>query len=137
MLGMDMQELLSPPTTIQTKPGLHLLGEWYGCNFSSVALKNAEALRVLCLLMIKNSGLKSVGDVFHQFAPQGVSGMVLLGESHLAIHTCPEAALVMADVYASNFREENSANALKLYNSLKSYFQPARENFSRLPKGPR
>ena len=80
--------------------------------------------------------LKSVGDVFHQFAPQGVSGMVLLGESHLAIHTCPEAAVVMADVYASNFREENSANALKLYNSLKSYFQPARENFSRLPKGP-
>ena len=135
---MDMYELLSPPTTIQSEHGLHLLGEWYGCNSSSVALKNAEALRVLCLLFIKNSGLKNVGDIFHQFSPHGVSGAVLLGESnlgesHLAIHTRPGEAMVMAEVYVSNFREGNSANALKLYTSLKSYFQPARENFSRLP----
>ena len=45
-----------------------------------------------------------VGDSFHQFEPQGVTGTVLLAESHLAIHTWPEQGFVTIDVYVCNLQ---------------------------------
>lgn len=120
----------SPP-----RQGIHLLGEWYGCNFSASALNEAETLRMVCLFVTNNSGLQIVGDVFHQFKPQGITGTVLLAESHLAIHTRPEENFATLDVYICNYQDDNTQKALKLYTILKTYFQPARENFLKLPRG--
>ena len=77
----------------QVGQGTHLIGEWYGCDFSKEEAIDAVALRTLCLSLTKDAGLDVVGDVFHQFEPQGVTGTVLLAESHLAIHTWPEGTL--------------------------------------------
>ena len=73
--------------------GIHLLGEWYGCPADTPEFTRADALRALCLDAARDAGLTIVGDRFHQFEPQGVTGTVLLAESHLAIHTWPEARL--------------------------------------------
>ena len=115
--------------------GTHLLGEWYGCDFSAVAKNGAESLRATCLDATRASGLEIVGDVFHQFKPQGVTGTVLLAESHLAIHTWPEAGFVTVDVYVCNYREDNTHKALALYAALIAHFQPAQENFAKVLRG--
>ena len=67
--------------------GIHLLGEWYDCPADTPEFTQASALRTLCIDAARDSGLTVVGDSFHQFEPQGVTGTVLLAESHIAIHT--------------------------------------------------
>lgn len=115
--------------------GTHLLGEWYGCDFSTPTLNDLDTLRSICLFVTSDSGLEVVGDVFHKFQPQGVTGTVLLAESHLAIHTWPESMFTTLDVYVCNIREDNTSKAIKLYNTLKEYFHPQGENFSRVQRG--
>jgi S-adenosylmethionine decarboxylase len=44
-------------------------------------------------------GATVVGDTFHKFAPQGVSGSVVIAESHLSVHTWPETGYVSVDIY--------------------------------------
>src|SRR5436305_1565810 len=68
--------------------GIHLLGEWFACP-ASLPLHDADALRSLCTDATRDAGLDAVGERFHQFEPHGVTGVVLLAESHLAIHTWP------------------------------------------------
>ena len=115
--------------------GTHLLCEWYGCDFSTPALNRANTLRTLCLDATARSGLNIVGDVFHQFEPQGITGTVLLAESHLAIHTWPEEKFVTVDVYVCNYMTDNTQKALKLYEALKAHFRPVKENFLQAPRG--
>src|SRR5262249_5342259 len=83
--------------------GIHLLGEWYGCPADTAEFTRAEALRAVCVAAVEAAGLTIVGDRFFQFQPQGVTGTVLLAESHLAIHTWPEAGFVTVDVYVCNY----------------------------------
>ena len=115
--------------------GIHLLGEWFGCTAESPAMVQSEALRSLCLAATQDAGLTAVGDKFHQFVPQGVTGMVLLAESHLAIHTWPETGFVSVDVYVCNFSADNSAKALHLFEALRCTFRPARVHEQTIQRG--
>lgn len=124
-----------PQYPAQAAQGTHLLCEWYGCDFSTPALNQAESLRLLCINATLKSGLTVVGDVFHQFQPQGVTGTVLLAESHLAIHTWPEENFVTVDVYVCNYMEDNTRKALDLYATLKAHFKPLQESFVQAPRG--
>ncbi|MDI6815488.1 MAG: adenosylmethionine decarboxylase, partial [Dehalococcoidales bacterium] len=45
------------------------------------------------------AGARVLGESFHWFHPQGVSGMVIIAESHLFIHTWPEYGYVAADIF--------------------------------------
>ncbi len=45
------------------------------------------------------AGATIVNASFHQFGPQGVSGVLVLAESHLSVHTWPEHAYASADIY--------------------------------------
>src|SRR4051812_49972087 len=88
---------------LQTMLGLHLLADLHDCT-GAVALDDLDALRALCLGAVADAGLRSVGHLFHPFVgddgvAQGVTGVVLLVESHLAVHTWPELGSVTADVY--------------------------------------
>lgn len=118
-----------------TANGTHLLAEWYDCDFSLAGLTDAASLRETCLVATRHSGLHAVGDVFHQFEPQGVTGTVLLAESHLAIHTWPESGFVTLDVYVCNYMQDNTRKAFNLYSALKDHFKPRRENFSEVRRG--
>ena len=91
--------------------GIHLLGEWYGCPADTPAFTRADVLRDVCVGAARNAGLTVVGDRFFQFEPQGVTGTVLLAESHIAIHTWPEAGFVTVDVYVCNYTTDNTDKA--------------------------
>ena len=113
----------------------HLLCEWIGCDFSTPSVNQASSLRLLCMNAATASGLNILGEVFHQFQPQGVTGTVLLAESHLAIHTWPEEGFVTVDLYVCNYKADNTQKALNLYAKLKAHFKPAQESFLQAPRG--
>lgn len=115
--------------------GIHLLGEWYGCPADTPQMLDAEALRSACLDAVQDSGLTSVGDRFHQFKPQGVTGAVILAESHLAIHTWPEMGSVTLDVYVCNYTTDNTAKARSLFRALQVRLRPACSHFQAIRRG--
>jgi S-adenosylmethionine decarboxylase proenzyme len=95
--------------------GLHLIADLRDCR-GDAPLDDGDALRALCLDAIARAGLRAVGSLFHPFIgddghAQGVTGVVLLVESHLAVHTWPELRGVTADVYVCNVGADNSARA--------------------------
>jgi S-adenosylmethionine decarboxylase proenzyme len=115
--------------------GIHLLGEWYGCPANEPLLTQADALRALCRRVVEDAGLTIVGDRFHQFEPQGVTGTVLLAESHLAIHTWPEHGFVTIDVYVCNYTTDNTAKAEKLFRAMQDAMRPQRTKFQAIHRG--
>lgn len=115
--------------------GIHLLGEWYGCPASAPEMLDADALRRACIDAVNQAGLTAVGERFHQFEPHGVTGAVILAESHLAIHTWPEMGSVTVDVYVCNFTTDNTDKAKALFRALERKFKPARSHFQAILRG--
>src|SRR5258708_36949542 len=74
--------------------------------------------------MVEAVGLTTVGVSFHQFEGCGFTGCVVLGESHLAIHTWPERQGLTLDVYVCNYSADNSAKARGLFDTIVGYFHP-------------
>ncbi|MBK9117656.1 MAG: adenosylmethionine decarboxylase [Betaproteobacteria bacterium] len=115
--------------------GIHLLGEWYGCPADTPEFTQAAPLRALCVGAARRAGLTVVGECFHQFEPQGVTGTVLLAESHIAIHTWPEAGFVTVDVYVCNLTTDNTAKAERVFRDLEAALQPRRTKFHSIHRG--
>lgn len=121
--------------------GLHLTADLRGCEAHSPLLLLPEALRGLCLAAVERAGLSSVGELFHRFTPapgesqSGVTGVVLLAESHLAVHTWPELGGVTLDVYVCNLGQDNSAKAEALLEGLIAAFAPGQTLRQRLMRG--
>jgi len=77
--------------------GRHILAEIYGCDFAILNdIKKVEEIMVNAAL---EAGAEVREFVFHKFSPQGVSGVVVISESHLAIHTWPELGYAAVDVF--------------------------------------
>jgi S-adenosylmethionine decarboxylase proenzyme len=117
--------------------GIHLLGEWYGCPAVMPEMTRAEPLRALCLRLSEASGMTIVGDRFFQFEPQGVTGTVLLAESHLAIHTWPEHGFVTIDVYVCNYTTDNTAKAEALFRTIQDAMRPEHTRYQAIHRGGR
>ena len=115
--------------------GIHLLGEWYGCPHDVPEFTQANPLRDLCVRAARESGLTVVGDRFFQFEPQGVTGTVLLAESHIAIHTWPEAGFVTVDVYVCNLTTDNTAKAEQVFRTIEAVLRPERTRFQAIHRG--
>lgn len=115
--------------------GIHLTADLRGCDRSRPAMTDAATLRELCTGAVTDCGLQPVGTLFHRFAGAGVTGVVLLAESHLAVHTWPELEAVTIDVYVCNFGTDNSARAEALLAAIEAAFAPARAERHRLRRG--
>lgn len=77
--------------------GKHLLLELKGCD--KEVLNDIGFLREALLAAAAGAGATVLGESFHQFSPQGVSGVVVIAESHLCIHTWPEYGYAAADIF--------------------------------------
>jgi S-adenosylmethionine decarboxylase len=103
--------------------GLHLTADLRGCSAETAAMTDPSALRAACLEAVRAAGLTVVGELFHRFPPPGgVTGVVLLAESHVAVHTWPELAAVTLDVYVCNHGEDNTSRARSLLGELVGAF---------------
>ncbi|HAA89503.1 MAG: S-adenosylmethionine decarboxylase proenzyme [Thermoanaerobacterales bacterium 50_218] len=77
--------------------GRHILAEFYGCAFDR--LNDVEKVKQYMVEAALVAGAEIRESVFHKFSPQGVSGVVVISESHLAIHTWPELGYAAVDVF--------------------------------------
>ena len=115
--------------------GLHLCAEWHDCA-ATVLLRDRDALREAGVRAAREAGLSVVGEVFHAFpAPGGVTGVVLLAESHLALHTWPELAAVTLDVYVCNRSADHSAQARQVLEALRPLLRPSRVEEREITRG--
>ena len=82
--------------------GKHILAEYSECECTF--LDSEPDIRSLMLEAATRSGATVVGDIFHHFSPQGVTGVVVVAESHLAIHTWPEFGYASVDIFTCGTR---------------------------------
>jgi len=76
----------------------HTLIDFHDCDLAR--LTDAEGLRAMLLDTIRAAGGTCVTDVFHQFSPHGLSGVIVIAESHVAIHTWPENRFAAVDIFS-------------------------------------
>ena len=77
--------------------GRHLLLELYDCDPKK--LSDAKSVQKSLAGAAAIAGAHIVNQTFHQFSPWGVSGVIVIQESHLAIHTWPEKCYAAVDVF--------------------------------------
>jgi spermidine synthase len=77
--------------------GRHLVVDAFGC--SSQALNDAELLDRLLTEAVKSVGAQVLHTYFHRFQPQGVTGVIVISTSHMAIHTWPENQHAAFDLF--------------------------------------
>lgn len=77
--------------------GRHLLLEFRGCD--SRVLNDRPTIQALMESAARAAKATIVDSLFHTFSPQGVTGVVVVEESHFSIHTWPEHGYVAVDVY--------------------------------------
>ena len=77
--------------------GKHLLLELIDCD--AALLNDVEYLRKVISDTARQIGATVIKDSFYQFTPQGVSGVLIIAESHISIHTWPEYGFAAVDVF--------------------------------------
>ena len=82
--------------------GRHILAEIYGC--SADILNDAGKIEKIMVESALEAGAEVREVAFHKFSPQGVSGVVIISESHLTIHTWPELGYAAVDVFTCGER---------------------------------
>jgi S-adenosylmethionine decarboxylase len=111
--------------------GLHLTADLADCDPGNPWLTDVVALRQGCIDWVRTVGLKAVGECFYAFPSPGdglaggITGMVLLAESHLAVHTWPETGHVTLDVFVCNQGTDNTQRAETLLEAMIDGFKPA------------
>ena len=75
----------------------HLLFELRGC--PSKLLDDTEFVILALQVSAVHAKSKLIDINFHKFEPQGVTGLALLADSHISIHTWPEKGLAMCDIF--------------------------------------
>ena len=95
-LGRDSEGL---PLTPNEEPSLgsHVLIELFDCEAKSLELE--ESVGAAMLDAARASEATIVTDSFHEFKPYGVSGAVIIQESHYTIHTWPEHRYAAVDLF--------------------------------------
>ena len=78
--------------------GRHLLLELFYCDFD--AISSLETVKSALVEAAKRAHATIVDVVFHEFNPFGISGVVVIAESHLSIHTWPEHRYAAVDIFS-------------------------------------
>jgi len=110
--------------TLGAVTGLHVIADLYACAPGAVMTDAAELERK-CIKYVREAGLFDVGRLFYAFPGDGgVTGTVVLAESHLSVHTWPEHGYVSLDVFVCNYTADNTAKARNLAERLIELFAP-------------
>lgn len=109
--------------------GRHVLAEMYGCSFDT--LNDREKVETIMVNAALEAGAEVREVVFHKFSPQGVSGVVVISESHLAIHTWPELGYAAVDVFTCGDR----VNPWDACNYLTDKFQAGHMTATEMKRG--
>ncbi|MFI5385120.1 MAG: adenosylmethionine decarboxylase [Fimbriimonadales bacterium] len=128
-LGIDETGLPFRPDE-EPSLGSHLLVELFGCNVE--ALKGERTVGAALEEAALRSDARVVARSFHEFKPYGVSGAVIIQESHYTIHTWPEHGYAAVDLFYCG----GTIAVHKAVEVLQERFQPSRIKFLVVRRGP-
>ncbi|HEY1079988.1 MAG TPA: adenosylmethionine decarboxylase, partial [Bdellovibrio sp.] len=97
--------------------GRHILVEFSGCN--AEVLNDVSVIERSMIEAAQIAGATVINSTFHHFSPWGVSGVVVIQESHLAIHTWPEYRYAAVDLFTCG----DSVDPWVSFEHLKKAFQ--------------
>jgi S-adenosylmethionine decarboxylase len=109
--------------------GRHIMVELYDCDPD--VLNNLETIRSEMMEAARISGATLVGEVFHRFAPHGVSGAVVIAESHLSIHTWPEYGYAALDLFTCG----DNVDPWKAFGHLTEQLKAGRSSQTEIKRG--
>ncbi len=109
--------------------GRHILVEFHGC--SAEILNDVPRIEQSMIDAAEKSGATIISSVFHHFSPFGVSGVIVIQESHLAIHTWPEYRYAAVDLFTCG----DSVNPWVSYEHLKASFEAAHGSAVEINRG--
>ncbi len=107
--------------------GTHLIAEFWGGKI----INSSKEIKEILLTATKKSKNVPLGIKIHKFHPQGLTGFVLLAESHISIHTWPELDYVAIDIFSCG-RKSQPYRGLEY---LKKKFQPKKVRIKELKRG--
>lgn len=96
----------------------HLLLELFGCDRS--ILDNLKEVERVLVEAASGCGATVLKSAFHKFSPQGVSGVVLIAESHFSIHTWPEYNYAACDIFTCGTRIDTGKAVESLRTGLRA-----------------
>ncbi|MDQ8204209.1 adenosylmethionine decarboxylase [Pelagicoccus sp. SDUM812003] len=126
----ENQTSLSNAEGRSTALGTHILLELENC--PDELLLDAEKLEETLVAAATDAGAHVVKSVFHQFNPHGLSGVVVIAESHIAVHTWPEYAYAAIDIFTCG----DAVIAQRIQNQIASSFAPASVSSQLVERGP-
>jgi len=97
--------------------GRHILVEYYDCNLE--LLNDVEFVERIFVEAAEKAKATIVKSVFHKFSPHGVSGVVVIAESHIAIHSWPEYGYAAVDIFTCG----NSIDPWVIFKHIKDNLQ--------------
>ena len=100
--------------------GLHILADLYGVD--PALIDRVEDVKHLLETAVKIANLTKISSHYYQFQPHGATGVILLAESHISIHTWPEHSLATVDVYTCG----DPSKAYKAMDYIISTLEPVR-----------
>ena len=98
--------------------GIHLMLELKECN--QELLNDLAYIKNAMTQAAQEVGAHILGESFHQFRPQGVTGILAIAESHICIHTWPEHGYAAADIFTCGTSFEPAKAAQILIERLES-----------------
>lgn len=109
--------------------GFHYLIELKECDAS--LLKDADYVETALKEAINISGATKIGEIFHRFSPQGISGVILISESHFSIHTWPEHQYAALDLFSC----DEHLKIQQAYQFLVKKFKAKTSNITEIRRG--
>jgi len=111
----------------QKYAGIHLIAEfWHG-----KIIENPKKLERILIRAVKKSKNIPLEIAIHKFSPQGITGVVLLAESHVALHSWPEINYLAIDIFTCG---EKAMPYLAL-EYFKKEFQPKKVEIREIKRG--
>jgi len=109
--------------------GTHILAELHECDKDK--LNDRAFIEKELLKAIESSGATIITYEFHKFFPIGVSGVVIIAESHASIHTWPEYRYAALDIFTCS----KNINPMKTLEIMKNKLDAGKVNFMNLKRG--
>jgi S-adenosylmethionine decarboxylase len=116
--------------TMTPPVGIHILSSLYSCEKINSLDKKTLSEKITRLL--HNNQLTKLGEFYHEFEGGGVTALIALAESHLALHTWPELSYLTLEIYVCNYSRDNSAAAEQVHSGLISFLEPGRVETHRI-----
>ena len=114
-------------TNKQKYAGIHLIAEFW----NGKIIEDPKEIKKILAEAVKKAKSAPLETAIHKFSPQGLTGVVLLEESHIAIHTWPEINYVAIDIFTCG----EKAIPRRALEYLKKMFKPKKIEIKELKRG--